>query len=53
MTYSIAFRKQVLRSLKDNMTIREAANFYQLSISSIHSSQLTAHSSQLTAELSS
>ena len=39
MTYSIDFRKQVLRSIKDGMTIREAANFYQLSTSSIHSWQ--------------
>ena len=39
MTYSIDFRKQVLRSIKDGMTIREAANLYQLSISSIHSWQ--------------
>ena len=39
MTYSIDYRKQVLRSIKDGMTIREAANFYQLSTSSIHSWQ--------------
>ena len=39
MTYSIDFRKQVLRSIKDGTTIREAANFYQLSTSSIHSWQ--------------
>ena len=39
MTYSIDFRKQVLRSIKDGMTIREAANFYQISTSSIHSWQ--------------
>lgn len=39
MTYSIDFRKQVLRSIKEGMTIREAANFYQLSTSSIHSWQ--------------
>lgn len=39
MTYSIDFRKQVLRSIKDGMTIREAANLYQLSTSSIHSWQ--------------
>ena len=39
MTYSIDFRKQVLRSIKGGMTIREAANFYQLSTSSIHSWQ--------------
>ncbi len=39
MTYSIDFRKQVLRSIKDGMTIREAASFYQLSTSSIHSWQ--------------
>ena len=39
MTYSINFRKQVLRIIKDGMTIRETANFYQLSTSSIHSWQ--------------
>lgn len=39
MIYSIDFRKQVLRSIKDGMTIREATNFYQLSTSSIHSWQ--------------
>ncbi|MFC6382172.1 MULTISPECIES: helix-turn-helix domain-containing protein [Psychrobacter] len=39
MTYSIDFRKQVLRSIKDGMTIREAANFYKLSTSFIHSWQ--------------
>ena len=39
MTYSIDFRKQVLRSIKDGMTIREAASFYGLSTSSIHSWQ--------------
>lgn len=37
MTYSIDFRKQVLRSIKDGMTIREAANFYHLRSSPIHS----------------
>ena len=39
MTYSIDFRKQVLRSIKDGMTIRKAAIFYQLSTSTIHSWQ--------------
>ena len=39
MIYSIDFRKQVLRSIKDGMTIRKATNFYQLSTSSIHSWQ--------------
>ena len=39
MTHSIDFRKQVLRSIKDGMMIREAASFYQLSTSSIHSWQ--------------
>ena len=39
MTYSIDFRKQVLRSIKDGMTIREAAIFYELSTSTIHSWQ--------------
>ena len=37
MTYSIDFRKQVLHSIKDGMTIREAAAFYELSTSTIHS----------------
>ena len=39
MTYSIDYRKQVLSSIADGMTIREAATFYQLSTSSIHSWQ--------------
>ena len=39
MTYSIDFRKQVLRSIKGGMTIREVAAFYELSTSSIHSWQ--------------
>ena len=39
MTYSIDFRKQVLRSIKYGMTIREAAIFYELSTSTIHSWQ--------------
>ena len=39
MTYSIDFRKQVLRSIKDVMTIREAAISYELSTSTIHSWQ--------------
>ncbi|WP_352338416.1 IS630 transposase-related protein [Psychrobacter sp. 16-MNA-CIBAN-0192] len=37
MIYLIDFRKQALLSIKDGMNIREAANFYQLSTSSIHS----------------
>ena len=40
MAYSIDFRKQVLRSIKDGMTIREVVNFYQLNTSSIHSWKL-------------
>ena len=39
MTYTIDFRNQVLWCIKDGKTIREAANFYQLSTSSIHSWQ--------------
>ena len=39
MTYSIDFRKQVLRSIKDGVTIRESAIFYQLSTITIHSWQ--------------
>ena len=36
MTYSIDYRKQVLSSITDGMTIREAALFYGLSTSTIH-----------------
>lgn len=39
MTYSIDYRKQVLSSIADDMTIREAALFYGLSTSTIHSWQ--------------
>ena len=39
MTYSIDFRKQVLSSIADGMTIREASLFYGLSTSTIHSWQ--------------
>ncbi|MEJ6069435.1 IS630 transposase-related protein [Psychrobacter sp. 16-Bac2893] len=39
MTYSIDYRKQVLSSIKDGMTMREAAAFYRLSTSTIHSWQ--------------
>ena len=39
MTYSIDYRKQVLCSIADGMTIREAALFYGLSTSTIHSWQ--------------
>ena len=39
MTYSIDYRKQVLSSITDGMTIREAALFYGLSTSTIHSWQ--------------
>ena len=39
MTYSIDYRKQVLSSITDGMTIREAAIFYGLSTSTIHSWQ--------------
>ena len=39
MTYSIDYRKQVLSSIADGMTIREAALFYGLSNSTIHSWQ--------------
>ena len=37
MTYSIDYRKQVLSSIDNGMIIREAAAFYQLSTSTIHS----------------
>ena len=39
MTYSIDYRKQVLSSIADSMTIREASVFYGLSTSTIHSWQ--------------
>ena len=39
MTYSIDCRKQVLSSIADGMTIKEAALFYGLSTSTIHSWQ--------------
>lgn len=39
MTYLIDFRKQVLRSIKDSMMIRETAIFYHLSSITIHSWQ--------------
>ena len=39
MTYSIDYRKQVLSSIADGMTIREASVFYGLSTSTIHSWQ--------------
>ena len=37
MTYSTDYRKQVLSSIDNGMTVREAAAFYQLSTSTIHS----------------
>ena len=39
MTYSIDYRKQVVSSIKEGMTMREAAAFYRLSTSTIHSWQ--------------
>ena len=36
MTYSIDYRKQVLSSIADGMTIRDTALFYGLSTSTIH-----------------
>ena len=39
MTYSVDYRKQVLSNIADGMTIREAALFYGLSTSTIHSWQ--------------
>ena len=41
MTYSIDYRKQVLSSINNGMTVREAAAFYELSTSTIHSWKLT------------
>ncbi len=37
MTYSIDYRKQVLSSIDNGLTVREAAAFYALSTSTIHS----------------
>ena len=37
MTYSIDYRKQVLSSIDNGLTVREAAAFYKLSTSTIHS----------------
>ncbi|WP_201528625.1 IS630 family transposase [Psychrobacter frigidicola] len=37
MTYSIDFRKQVLRSISNGMTVRDAAQLYNISTSTIHS----------------
>ena len=37
MTYSIDYRKQVLFSIDNGLTVREAAVFYELSTSTIHS----------------
>ena len=37
MTYSIDYRKQVLSSIDNCLTIRDAAAFYELSTSTIHS----------------
>lgn len=37
MTYSIDYRRQVLSSIVNGLTAREAAAFYELSTSSIHS----------------
>ncbi len=39
MTYLVDYRKQVLSNIADGMTIREAALFYGLSTSTIHSWQ--------------
>ncbi len=37
MTYSIDYRKQVLPRIDNGLTVREAAAFYELSTSTIHS----------------
>ncbi|MFC6205506.1 MULTISPECIES: IS630 transposase-related protein [Psychrobacter] len=37
MTYSLDFRKQVLRSINEGMSVKQAAVFYQISTSTIHS----------------
>ena len=39
MTYLIGYRRQVLSSIADGMTIREASLFYEFSTSTIHSWQ--------------
>ena len=37
MTYSIDYRKKVLSSIDNGLTVREAATFYAISTSTIHS----------------
>ncbi|MGP5217179.1 helix-turn-helix domain-containing protein, partial [Psychrobacter celer] len=44
MTYSLDFRKQVLKSLDDGMTFAEAAEFYNLSPTTIQNWKRRVHS---------
>ena len=44
MTYSLDFRKQVLKSLDEGMTFAEAAEFYNLSPTTIQNWKRRVHS---------
>ncbi|MGP5217415.1 helix-turn-helix domain-containing protein, partial [Psychrobacter celer] len=44
MTYSLDFRKQVLKSLDEGMTFAEAAKFYNLSPTTIQNWKRRVHS---------
>lgn len=44
MTYSLDFRKQVLESIDEGMTLAEAAKFYDLSPTTIHNWKRRVHS---------
>ena len=44
MTYSLDFRKQVLKSIDDGMTFAEAAEFYNLSPTTIQNWKRRVHS---------
>ena len=44
MTYSLDFRKQVLKSINDGMTFAEAAEFYNLSPTTIQNWKRRVHS---------
>src|SRR5699024_3033865 len=44
MTYSLDFRKQVLKSLDEGMTFAEAAEFYNLSLTTIENWKRRVHS---------
>ena len=44
MTYSLDYRKQVLKSLDEGMTFAEAAKFYNLSPTTIQNWKRRVHS---------